>query len=207
MRIIEGLSCVEEGAQVLASRIPQFAYALEYTGELPLRRKPDGFAALLNAIVGQQVSTASADAIWARLCAAGLNDENAMRAASDEDLRGCGLSRQKIRYARALAEADLDYAGFRTMASGDVVCALTQVSGIGSWTAEIYVMFSLGHADVFASGDLALQEATRVLFELEARPSEKQMRALAEEWSPWQSVAARILWAYYRVIKSREGIR
>ncbi|MBC7477867.1 MAG: DNA-3-methyladenine glycosylase 2 family protein, partial [Pseudorhodobacter sp.] len=87
-----------------------------------------------------------------------------------------------------------------------VVAALVAVPGIGRWTAEIYAMFALGRADVFAPGDLALQEAARLLFELDKRPSEKELRAMSLAWSPWRSVAARILWAYYRVAKSREGI-
>ena len=88
-----------------------------------------------------------------------------------------------------------------------VVAVLTAVPGIGVWTAEIYAMFALGRADVFAPGDLALQESARVLFGLEARPSERAMRAMAEDWTPWRAVAARLLWAYYRVAKEREGIR
>ena len=79
--------------------------------------------------------------------------------------------------------------------------------GIGRWTAEIYTMFSLGRADTFAPADLALQEAARLLFELETRPTERELRAMAEPWSPWRGVAARLLWAYYRVAKQREGIR
>jgi DNA-3-methyladenine glycosylase II len=82
-----------------------------------------------------------------------------------------------------------------------------QVQGIGVWTAEIYAMFSLGRADVFAPGDLALQEAARILYELPKRPSERELRQMAEDWSPWRSVAARILWSYYRLAKDREGIR
>jgi DNA-3-methyladenine glycosylase II len=86
------------------------------------------------------------------------------------------------------------------------VKTLVAVPGIGVWTAEIYAMFALGRADVFAPGDLALQEAARMLFGLEARPTDKALRAMAEAWSPWRSVAARILWAYYRVAKEREGV-
>jgi len=89
----------------------------------------------------------------------------------------------------------------------EVIAELTQVTGIGAWTAEIYAMFSLGRADVFAPGDLALQEAVRVLFELEARPSERELREMATAWSPWRGVAARLLFAYYRVAKAREGLR
>lgn len=206
-RIIETDACVAEGAAWLAARHPPFARALAQTGPLPLRRRPDGFAALLDAIIGQQVSTASAGAIWRRLAAAGLTDEAVIRAAGEEDLRACGFSRQKIRYARALAEARLDYAGLRALPDEEVIATLTALPGIGRWTAEVYALISLGRADVFAPGDLALQEAARLLFGLPGRPSERALRAMAEDWRPWRAVAARALWAYYRLMKSREGIR
>lgn len=206
MRIIRGDACVIEGAGWLAAREPRFAWALEQTGALPLRLRPDGYAELLFAIMGQQVSTASAAAINGRLRAAGLVTEVAVKAASEDDLRACGLSRQKMRYAVALAEAGIDFNVLRDAPTVDVLKTLTAVPGIGFWTAEIYAMFSLGHADVFASGDLALQEAARLLFDLPGRPKEKDMRQMALAWSPWQSVAARILWAYYRIAKDREGI-
>ncbi|QCO54794.1 DNA-3-methyladenine glycosylase 2 family protein [Pseudorhodobacter turbinis] len=206
-RIIEGDACVTEGEGWLAAQEPRFAYALGQVGPLPLRRKADGFAALLDAIVGQQVSTQSAAAIWGRLAAAGLTEEAPVAAATEEELRACGLSRQKIRYAHALAAALIDYPSLRGMPDAQVITTLTAVPGIGTWTAEIYAMFSLGRADVFAHGDLALQEAARRLFDLPERPKEKPMRALAQDWAPWRSVAARILWAYYRVSTAKEGIR
>ena len=205
-RIIQSLDCVAEGCAWLAAREPAFARALPLVGALPLRREPDGFAALLRAIVGQQVSVASARAIWARLEAAGLPDVAVMAAATDDDLRAAGLSRQKARYGRALAQAGIDFSALRDIPDKGVVATLTAVPGIGVWTAEIYAMFALGRADVFAPGDLALQEAARMLFGLQARPTEKALRAMAEAWSPWRSVAARILWAYYRVAREREGI-
>lgn len=204
-RIIETADCVAEGAAWLAARDARLAAALTLTGPLPLRRRPDGFAALLDAIVSQQVSVASASAIWARLEGAGLTQPDRWLAASDEDLRGCGLSRQKMRYGRALAEADLDYGALRRAPTDEVLATLVALPGIGRWTAEIYAMFSLGRADVFAPGDLALQEAARVLYDMPDRPSEKALRAMAEAWSPWRGVAARLLWAYYRVAKEREG--
>jgi DNA-3-methyladenine glycosylase II len=197
---------VAEGAEWLAGREPAFARALPLVGDLPLRREEDGFAALLRAIVGQQVSVASARAIWGRLEGAGLTEAATMAAATDDDLRAAGLSRQKARYGRALAQAGIDFNALRGVSDADVVKALVAVPGIGVWTAEIYAMFALGRADVFAPGDLALQEAARMLFGLEARPSDKALRQMAEAWSPWRSVAARILWAYYRVAKEREGV-
>lgn len=205
-RIIRDETCLAEGATWLAARDSRFGRVLEVTGPLPLRLRADGFAALLNAIVGQQVSTASAAAIWQRLQLAGLTGPGAIGEASDEALRACGLSRPKMRYARALAAAGLDYAALRRAPDAEVIATLTAISGIGPWTAQIYAMFSLGRADVFAPGDLALQEAARLLFELPDRPRESALRQMAEDWSPWRSVAARALWAYYRLAKHREGI-
>ena len=205
-RIIHSLDCVAEGAAWLALNEPAFARALPLVGDLPLRREEDGFAALLRAIVGQQVSVASARAIWVRLESAGLTEAAAMAVATDDDLRAVGLSRQKARYGRALAAAGINFDALRTAPDAEVVATLVAVPGIGVWTAEIYAMFALGRADVFAPGDLALQEAARVLFGLERRPTEKGLRVMAEAWSPWRSVAARVLWAYYRVAKERDGV-
>jgi DNA-3-methyladenine glycosylase II len=206
-RIILTEACVAEGASWLAAREERFAGALALTGPLPLRRSEAGFRALLSAIVSQQVSVASANAIWARMEAAGLCDPARMAVATADELRAVGLSRQKARYGQALAAAGIDFAALHDVPDDEVVAVLTAVPGIGRWTAEIYAMFALGRADVFAPGDLALQEAAKVLFGLEARPSERAMRAMAEDWSPWRAVAARLLWAYYRVAKEREGIR
>lgn len=206
-RIIATPACVAEGADWLAAYDPRFATALKQTGPLPLRLRPDGFAQLLNAIVSQQVSVASANAIWGRMKQARLTGPRKIMAASDADLRAVGLSRQKIRYANALAEARINYKNLREAPTDEVIATLVDVPGIGPWTAEIYAMFSLGRADVFAPGDLALQESARVLFELPERPKEKQFRQMAKDWAPWRSVAARLLWAYYRVAKNREGIR
>ena len=205
-RIIHSHACVAEGAAWLAAHAPGFATALPLIGDLPLRREADGFAALLRAIVGQQVSVASARAIWDRLESAGLTAEAAMAAASDDDLRAAGLSRQKARDGRALACAGINFDALRGLPNAEVMRQLVAVPGIGTWTAEIYAMFALGRADVFAPGDLALQEAARVLFALDARPKEADLRQMAEAWSPWRSVAARILWAYYRVAKERDGV-
>jgi DNA-3-methyladenine glycosylase II len=204
-RLIETDACVAEGADWLAVREPRFAAALALCGPLPLRRRPDGFAALADAILGQQVSLASARAIAARMQAAGLTGEDEIAAASDAGLRAAGLSRQKARYLKALAMARLDYAALRLGPDDQVIATLTALPGIGQWTAEIYAMFALGRADILAAGDLALQEAARLLFDLPARPGAQDLRAMAADWSPWRGVAARLLWAYYRQTKGREG--
>lgn len=204
-RIIETDEDVAEGAAWLAARDPALARAVAQAGPLPLRRRPDGFAALFNAIIGQQVSTASANAIWARLQARDLIRPDTVIAAGEDGLRAAGLSRQKIAYALALAEAGLDYHALRAAPDAEVIATLTAVKGIGVWTAEIYAMFALGRADVFAPGDLALQEAARVIFDLPERPREKALRSMALDWQPWRAVAARLFFTYYRVIKGREG--
>ncbi len=206
-RIIVSPDCVAEGATYLAAADPRLAPAFATCGQLPLRRRPDGFAQLLSAIVSQQVSVAAANAIWKRLKDARLTGPRKIVWASDDDLRAAGLSRQKIRYARALAEARIDFRGLRGAPTEEVIATLTEVPGIGIWTAEIYAMFSLGRADVFAPGDLALQEGARLILDLPERPKERDLRQIAEVWSPWRSVAARLLWAYYAREKSREGIR
>jgi len=197
---------VAQGAAWLSRTEPRFAAALEATGPLPLRLAPDGFAALFNKIVSQQVSVASARAIWGRVEAAGLITPQAVSAASEEDLKSVGLSRPKMKYARALAEAEVDYDALRDAPDAQVIATLTAVSGIGVWTAQVYAMFNLGRADVFAPGDLALQEAARMLFDLPARPTPKTLEEMSLAWSPWRAVAARLLFTYYRVAKDREGI-
>lgn len=205
-RIIQTNADVAEGAAWLSARDPRLAAALAMTGPLPLRRRAGGFAALLHTICAQQLSVAAADAVWKKLCAADATDPDRFCSRDDEVLRGCGLSRPKIRYARALAEAGIDYAALAEIAEDEAIATLTAVKGIGRWSAEIYLMFSVGRADVIAAGDLALQEAARILFDLPQRPTDRALRTLAEPWSPWRAVAARLLWAYYRLAKNREGI-
>jgi DNA-3-methyladenine glycosylase II len=205
-RILTSEACMEEGAAWLAAHDPRFAHALRLTGVPPLRRRDDGFANLLAAIVSQQVSTHAARAIWGRMEAAGLTTPDAVLAADDATLRAPGLSGQKMRYARALAASGIDFDALRSAPDAQVVETLVQVPGIGRWTAEIYAMFSLGRADVFAPADLALQESARRLFALPDRPREAALRKMSDAWSPWRSVAAGLLWAYYRVETDREGI-
>jgi DNA-3-methyladenine glycosylase II len=204
--IIKSDACIQDGAAWLSAREPRFAHALLMVGPLPLRLRPDGFDQLLSAIVSQQVSVAAANAIWKRMETAGFTNPETILSANEEELRAAGLSRQKSSYVKALSEADIDYEVLRSLASEDVIQRLTEVSGIGVWTAEIYAMFSLGRVDVFAPGDLALQEAVRLLFDLPERPKEKILRTMSQDWSPWRAVAARLLWAYYSFVKSREGI-
>ena len=205
-RIIETAEDIEEGVAWLCQTEPRFAGAYAQTGPLPLRRRKGGFQALLNTICAQQLSVAAADSVWKKLCATKATSPKRFLELDDEDLRACGLSRPKIKYAKALAEAGINYRRLATMPEDEAIATLTAVKGIGIWTAEIYLMFSVGRADVLAAGDLALQESARIIFDMETRPTDKELRALAEAWSPWRAVAARLLWAYYRVAKNREGI-
>jgi DNA-3-methyladenine glycosylase II len=205
-RIIRNADDVAEGAAWLAARVPQFAQLLPKIGPLPLRLKPDGFGPLVHAIMGQQVSVASANAIWERLQTEGLTTGPAIAGVSQDALRELGLSRQKARYVHALAAADIDYVALRFAPTEHVLKTLVAVPGIGAWTAEVYAMFSLGRADVFAPGDLALQEGARLIFDLPERPKDRALREMAKAWSPWRSVAARIIWAYYGATRKRDGI-
>ena len=171
-RVIKDAGCVAEGAQWLAGRDDRFADLLRQTGELPLRLRADGFAQLFSAIISQQVSTASAAAIWARLEQAGLDQQAAVQQASEDDLRACGLSRQKIRYGKALAEAGIDFNRLRDLPDADVIKTLVAVPGIGPWTAEVYAMFSLGRSGRSNSTFAASCNARSPGANTSARPSE-----------------------------------
>ena len=175
-------------------------------GDSGLLRRQPGFASLLRIIVEQQVSVASAKAIWGRLeDQVDLSPESVLQV-SDKTLRGVGLSGQKIRYARELAteiiEGRLDLDALQHMSEQDATTELVRVKGIGRWTAEIYLMFVLGRPDVWPAGDVALQNAVRDLLELEVRPNAKEMDVLSEPWRPWRSVAARLFWHSYEAARS-----
>lgn len=203
---IETENDLETGMKFLVKAEPGFKAIYLQTGPLPLRLRDEGFAALLSAIISQQLSVASATAIKGRLKDIGGFEPETLLKLKDNELRTVGMSAQKTRYARALAEADLPYKAFRKYDNEEVIASLTAVTGIGRWTADIYLMFSLGRADAFASGDLALQESAKVVFDLPDRPTAKQLETMSQKWSPWRSVAARLLWSYYQVVKDREGI-
>ncbi|KAA2234649.1 DNA-3-methyladenine glycosylase family protein [Salinarimonas soli] len=175
-----------------------------------VRHRPPGFEGLAWIVTGQQVSTASAAAIWGRVRAGlGAVEAGSVQAASDEALKAFGLSTPKIRTLRALADAvasgALDLDALADLPAEAVHAALVSVKGIGPWTADVYLLFCLGHADAFPAGDLALQEAARIAYDLEARPSREALEALAVRWRPWRGAAAHALWALYARAKAREG--
>jgi len=177
---------------------------------VPLRRTDPGFASLASIIVAQQVSRASADAIFGRFTA--LVDPltpQGVIAAGDKVFRAAGFSgpKQKALLAAAEAvEAGLDLTGLCALPAGEAVRRLTAVPGVGLWTAEVYLLFAAGHPDIFPARDVALQAAVGHALGLESRPAEKALAALAELWAPWRGVAARLFWAYYRAIKGRDAV-
>ena len=204
--LIESDQIVVQAIDALILHEPRFANVIELTGVPKLRLRPDGFETLLQAIVSQQVSVAAANAIWSRLELNNFVNPNQILQTNEDQLKAVGLSRQKIRYAKALAAANLDYKELRKKSDDEVIRILTEIPGIGVWTAEIYAMFSLKRADIFAAGDLALKESARLLFSLKERPTEGELRIQSKKWSPWRSVAALLLWDYYGFIKNREGV-
>jgi len=195
----------------LVAADPRWAPVFQRTGRPPLRRRDGGFRGLAQIIVGQQVSTASAAAIHGRLVAIGDPFDHAavLRARKDKLIR-VGLSNAKIKTLKAIAKAidtgTIDLHALHDLPADDAHAALVALHGIGPWTADVYLLACIGHADAWPAGDVALQEAARLAFGLKARPTVKEMGPLAEGWRPWRAVAARLLWSYYRVAKQREGL-
>lgn len=203
---IETLGDVEAGCRWLADRDPRLGEVYDQSGVPPLRRRSGGFPALLQIICGQQLSVASAASVWKKLCAAGVDDPVTAKALGAEGLHALGLTRQKAGYAAALAAAEIDYDALADLPPEEARATLTAQKGIGPWSAEIYLITAVGHPDIFAPGDLALQEAVRELYGLPARPTPAELATFAERWSPWRAVAMRLLWAYYQREKGREGL-
>ncbi len=190
---------------------PRMQALFEVAGRPPLRKRDPGFEGLAGIVVAQQLSTASAAAIWRRVKERfDAVAAEPMLEASDEDLRGCGLSAPKIRTLRAVAEAVASGAvpleDLAAMPADAAHAHLVTIKGIGPWTADIYLLFCLGHPDAFPAGDLALQEAVRMGFELETRPGAKELDAFSDRWRPWRGAAAKLLWAYYGALKKGSGI-
>ena len=189
----------------------RLAPVFSLTGLPPLRRRAPGFEGLVWIIVSQQVSVASANAIMARVCAAFETvAPQIILSAGEEKLRSCGLSAPKIRTLLALSAAltggTLELGALASLTPEAAHKALVAIKGIGPWTADIFLLFCLGHPDAWPAGDLALQEAVRLVFGLENRPSAREMEKLAEGWRPYRAVAARLLWAFYKVKKARAGV-
>lgn len=208
--ILDSDAVLQQGVAALAALDPVMARIVGEGAVPTLRKRAPGFEGLAGIIVSQQLSTASAHAIWSRVVERFPQPTpEAMLAASDDELRACGLSGPKIRTLRAISEAvaagALPLDRLHAMTADEAHAVMTAVKGIGPWTADIYLLFCLGHPDAFPAGDLAVQEAARMVYGLGERPKEKAFVAFAERWRPWRGVAAKVLWAYYSRAKAREG--
>ena len=200
---------MEDGFRQVGLLEPRFAEVLRRHGEPPSRKRRGGFETVLKIIVQQQVSIASAEAIWHRLrLGLGIINPEAVLAREDEALRAFGLSRQKAAYARSLAKAvvsgHLNFRRLRGMADEAVIEDLVQIKGIGRWTAEVYLLAVMQRPDIWPAADIALMEGARNLLDLAQRPTIKEMTPLAEPWRPYRTYAARLLWLHYRHINRRE---
>ncbi len=201
---------VRAGIKALRRKCAVIRRMHDAAGDPPLRRREAGFEGLARIIVGQQLSVASASAIWTRTIAAVQPfDAPTLLAIPEPELRAAGLSRGKIKtlnaMAREVAASGLDLGRLDHLANEDIHAALTRISGVGPWTADVFLMFCIGRADVFAPGDLALQVAAQMAMDLDERPTAKELAAIAERWKPWRGVAARLLWAYYKVVKDAKS--
>jgi DNA-3-methyladenine glycosylase II len=202
---------LDDAIHALVKQDPRLKPVFELTGMPALRQREPGFAGLAAIVCGQQLSTASAAAIWGRVSAAfDPFDHDVIRKARADRLGRLGLSAAKIKtlkhIARELAEERLN---LDVLANEDADAAhntLTSLHGIGPWTADVYLLFCLGHGDAWPAGDLAVQEAVKIGLGLKTRPTPKEMAPLAEPWRPLRGAAAHLWWSYYRVLKKREGV-
>jgi DNA-3-methyladenine glycosylase II len=202
---------LEDAIHALVRQDPRLKPVFEVAGMPALRRREAGFAGLAAIVCGQQVSTASAAAIWGRVSAAfDPFHHDALKKARAEKLGRLGLSGAKIKTLKNLAhELAAERLNLEVLANEDVDAAhntLTALHGIGPWTADVYLLFCLGHGDAWPAGDLAVQEAVKVGLGLKTRPTSKQMAPLAEPWRPLRGAAAHLWWSYYRALKKREGV-
>lgn len=195
----------------LVGRDPRLAAIIERAGPFAVRTTIPGFAGLAKIICGQQLSVASANAIWARFEALdGATDPARFLALDEASIRATGFSNGKYRTLRVVAEAiaagEIDLLHMAALPAPDAIAAMTKLKGIGPWTAEIYLLFCAGHPDIFPAGDLALQKAVGHALDLGDRPSAKQVIEIAELWSPHRGAAALLFWRYYAAIRAKEGI-
>lgn len=202
---------LQAGLAALIRKDPRLAPVADKAGAFSLRRREAGFAGLCAIVCGQQLSTASAAAIRTRLFAAfDPFHHDTVRRARTEKLKRLGLSAPKIKSIReigkAVARGRIDLTAVGDMEADAAHAALTALHGVGPWSADIYLLFCLGHADAFPAGDLAVQESARIAFGLRKRPDAKQLTKLAEAWRPWRGVAAHLLWAYYHAVKKRDVV-
>src|SRR5437588_1138332 len=202
---------LEDAVHALVKQDPRLKPIFAITGMPALRRREPGFVGLSHIVCGQQLSTASAAAIWARVSAAfDPFEPDALRRARADRLGRLGLSAAKIKTLKNLArELAAERLNIDVLANEDADAAhntLTSLHGIGPWTADVYLLFCLGHGDAWPAGYLAVQEAVRIGLGLKRCPTSREMAPLAEPWRPLRGAAAHLWWSYYRAIKKREGV-
>jgi len=208
---LDSAAAIATHIAVLVGIDHRLAPVWQRAGRVEPRLAEPGFAGIAKVICGQQVSVASARAIWSRFAQLpGALDPAGYLALSEETVRGSGFSGSKFRTVRAIAEAmaagTLDFDHLETLPAADAVRYLCAHKGIGPWTAEVYLMFCAGHPDVFPAGDLALLKAVHHGLALDARPTIKEMIAIAAAWTPHRSAAALLFWRYFSVLRDQEGI-
>ena len=202
---------LEAGLAQLILADPRLQPVAQKAGAFRLRRREAGFAGLCAIVCGQQLSTVSAAAIRGRLFAAfdPFHHDTVRRARGDK-LKRLGLSAAKIKaikeIGKAVAKQHIDLNAVGNMPADEAHAKLTALHGVGPWTADIYLLFCLGHADAFPAGDLAVQEAARIALNLRKRPDPKALTKIAQAWRPWRGVAAHLLWAYYHAVKKRDVV-
>lgn len=206
IQTIENTQELHEHITALITIEPRFASVYEHVGMPSLRHNAGGFEQLMRAMVGQQLSVAAAASIWKRLVDAKLTTPRAIQEATDEILKTQGLSKQKTRYVRSLVDHDIDFSALGAMPNEEVIQTLTAVIGIGRWTAEMYLLFSLKRADVLAVDDLAIKVAAMQLLGLAERPTPKQLKDLSQHWSPFRSAAGLLLWSYYGSLRNKTAV-
>lgn len=205
MIIVDQLS-LEKSCKDLILIEPKFKKILDIHGLPRLRKSAVGFKALLKTIISQQLSVAAARNIWERFESNGFASLKRLKITTDSEFKSVGLSRQKINYVRSLATSNINYRKLGELDNHEIISQLTSIKGIGLWTAEIYLMFSMMRCDVFPAGDLALQVSSTHFLGLREKLNEKQMREVSALWSPSRTAAALMLWDYYGTVKNRKGI-
>jgi DNA-3-methyladenine glycosylase II len=210
LRTIETMDDIAEGLAYLVRKDRRLKAVAKVAGALPLRRRTAGFGGLARIITGQQLSVASADAIWGRfeLAFPEMTADAILRARVPR-FRKAGMSAAKIKTLRAIADAvrdGLDLDALAHAPAEEAHARLTAIHGVGPWTADIYLLFCLGHPDIFPVGDLALRNAVADAFGMETPIAPAPLGEMAETWSPWRSVAATLFWAFYAARRKQKAV-
>lgn len=208
---IKNESDIDFAIEKLKELDPALIPIINSVDHVPLRLSKDGVEGLTKIVTSQLISRAAADAIWLRIeTGLGEINEATILSQSEDELMALGLSRAKAKTFRKIAQASvsnaISFVELSRLPADKALKELMSLKGIGRWSAEVYLMFCCGHYDFFPAGDIALRSAAGEVFYQGERPDEKELRALSQRWSPYKSVAARLLWSYYAHMKNRETL-